>query len=224
MGGASNCSACSKPLPRDGRVMRCSSCSLVFHIGKGCSGIADSTFTSMGETRRGAWLCRSCRSAGRSQPGTPASPKIPEGDNDMLPSKLSSILEELKLMKASMDSLRQLPTKVDALLSLRPVVEAVRETMMGVQESMDFLSAKYDALLAAVAANDQAVHEVQAEVSDLRALPVHEQARRSRPSKRNSMPVNNTVDALISRFMAFLTCLGKTLGSGSSTLHAGWEF
>ncbi|CAN7988708.1 unnamed protein product [Ixodes hexagonus] len=176
MAGASNCSACSKPLPRDGRVMRCASCSLVSHIGKVCSGIADSTFTSMGETKRGAWLCRSCRSAGRSQPGTPASPKIPEGDNAMPASNLSSILEELKLMKASMDSLRQLPTKVDALLALRPVVEAVRETMMGVQESMDFLSAKYDALLAAVAANDQAVHEVQAEVSDLRGH-VHEQAK-----------------------------------------------
>lgn len=79
-------------------------------------------------------------------------------------------------MRAAVDSLRQLPPKVDSLLALRPVVEEVKETIRGVQASMDFLSAQYDTLLAAVTANDQAVHEVRAEVTELRGH-VNEQAR-----------------------------------------------
>ncbi|KAG0416597.1 hypothetical protein HPB47_006282 [Ixodes persulcatus] len=56
------------------------------------------------------------------------------------------------------------------------IVEELKETIRGVQTSMEFFSAQYDTLLAAVTANDQVINEVRAEVTELRGH-MHEQAK-----------------------------------------------
>ncbi|CAN8000456.1 unnamed protein product, partial [Ixodes hexagonus] len=55
------CVLCSDPLPTDGRFMTCTDCTHAYHLGKKCSGIAESTFKGMSAAKIDKWRCLACR-------------------------------------------------------------------------------------------------------------------------------------------------------------------
>lgn len=170
-----DCIVCFKPIPSDGKYMSCTSCTNFYHLGQTCSGVSDGTFIAMGQAKRDKWRCRTCRS-GDARSGSANATS--QGDGDSVATHLAAIdtkLQSLLSLKSSVDSLLSLPAKVDQLLELRPTVELLKETVNEVQKSINFLSGKYDQLLATTTANEKAVSILQAETSSLKQT-VSEQA------------------------------------------------
>lgn len=66
-----------------------------------------------------------------------------------------------------MEQLSQHPGKVDALLSLRPTVENMKETINFVQKWVQFFSDKRDSLLALVRSHETVVKALKTEVGRL---------------------------------------------------------
>lgn len=78
-------------------------------------------------------------------------------------------LEALLSLRQSVDALQSLPTQLNDLLLLKPIVEGLTTTVKDVQASITDFSGKYDALLKIAASNTQAVKTLQVEVSSLQA-------------------------------------------------------
>lgn len=155
------CSICADLLPNDGRIMTCVECKSSYHLGAACSGISDSTFTTMGVAKRDKWRCKACRPSGAS---------VSAVENTFL-AQLAAVNEKLDILKSlkeNVDSLLQLPAKVDHLLSLKPVVDKLTDTVAAVQTSIEFFSEKYDSLLSQVVANDKVVKALESDVGSLR--------------------------------------------------------
>lgn len=138
----------------------------------------------MGAVRRDTWKCSTCRT-GAVLRASEASGNVPAEDSaytdgtreeiaDYAPftSQLASInatLNQLLSMRTSMDTLLPLPSKVDQLLALKPAVEELRNTVEGLQTTVDSFSIKYDSLLALAMTNEEAVKELQKEVTTVKA-------------------------------------------------------
>ncbi|KAH9379500.1 hypothetical protein HPB48_005758 [Haemaphysalis longicornis] len=93
---------------------------LKFHLGQGCSGVAESTFASMG-VRRDKWRCKLCRTPPSSQP-----------DSENAAALLSDIAEKLSMLetiKTQVKSISSLELKLDELLTLKPEVEKLKEVV-----------------------------------------------------------------------------------------------
>ncbi|CAN7938824.1 unnamed protein product [Ixodes hexagonus] len=165
------CVKCNQVIQADGKHLVCANCTSAYHLGKLCSGVCDSTFTTMGTVKRDKWVCRPCRSKdGRGVPSTP--PCSPYAETDFLMAQLTSVnvkLEALLSLKVSVDALQTLPSKLDELLLLKPIVEELKSTVQDVQASVDFFSAQYDSLLKLATSNELAVKTLQDEISGLQA-------------------------------------------------------
>lgn len=147
--------------------MTCAECKCSYHLGATCSGIADSTFTTMGIGKRDKWRCKTCRSGGcASLPGEGS-----QGVPGAFLAQLAAVNEKLDILlslKENVDSLLQLPAKVDHLLALKPVVDRLSDTVSTVQASIEFFSEKYDSVLSLVVTNGKAVKALEVEVGSLR--------------------------------------------------------
>lgn len=149
--------------------MSCTDCRRSYHLG-GCSGIADKTFTTMGPVKREKWRCRACRS-GNPTSGVDIVEDAASGDRSELQAQIVVIGQKLDLLlslKGSVDKLSMLPMKVDDLMSLRPAVESMRETVNSMQTSVQFFSDQYDSLMALVASNEKEIKSLRAEVGVLK--------------------------------------------------------
>lgn len=180
-----NCVKCNLALPVDGRFLTCSSCQNGYHLGKPCSGVADATFSGMSATRRDSWKCPSCRgSEARSSTAAnsgvllesssvPAESQQDEPSLASVASQLTSInvaLHQLLPLKTSVDSLLPLPAKVELLLSLKPVVEELRNTVVGLQSTVDSFKEKYDSVLALAVTNEESIKDLQKDVHQMKTV------------------------------------------------------
>lgn len=162
------CIACFKPVPNDGRFMKCSECQHVYHLGQSCAGIADSTFTTMGSLKREKWRCRTCRT--KECRGSTSINS--QEDSSVVLVQLTALnekIDSLMSIKDSVETLLNLPTKVDELMALKPTVERLQSTVEEVQSAISFLSSKYDVLMLTVSANEKKMKELDAESAILRA-------------------------------------------------------
>ncbi|CAN7938933.1 unnamed protein product, partial [Ixodes hexagonus] len=161
----------------DGRHVSCSDCNSDYHLGQSCSGIAEKTFTTMGQAKRDKWRCRTCRGKD-SQLGSSDRTMEASQNVELLSSQLTDMnkkLEGLLALKGSVDSLLSLSVQLNELPSLKPLVESLRETVNGVQQPMAFFSADYDRILKLATANEQTGKALQNEMSHLQST-VQQQA------------------------------------------------
>lgn len=74
------------------------------------------------------------------------------------------------MLKANVDTLLDLPTQMNQLLTLKPVVESLKSAVTEVQKAVDFLSARYDSLLSTATTNSTAIKELREETTLLRTV------------------------------------------------------
>lgn len=191
-----DCIRCSQPLPSDGRFLTCAACQNGYHLSKACSGVADSTFSGMGASKREGWKCPTCRS-GELRSSSCASESILVADSSLVaenqqrlvadasvasPSintQLASIgaaLNDLLSLKTSVEALLPLPAKVDQLLALQPAVEELRSTVSGLQTTVASFGEKYESVLALAKTNEESVKNLHNEVGSVRTTML-EQSR-----------------------------------------------
>ncbi|KAM7288613.1 uncharacterized protein ISCGN_028817 [Ixodes scapularis] len=178
MSSPSKCANCREKIIDDGRHMSCVDCKNSYHVGKLCSGIADSTFKTMGAAKREIWRCRRCREQSR-EPGSQSETGLSQWESPVTGEhfrSLESKLDCLTSLKANVDSLLSLPAKIDQLLTLKPVVENLKSAQTEIQKSVDFLSESYDSLLLTATANASSVTELRNETTSLREI-VTEQSK-----------------------------------------------
>lgn len=145
------CAQCLQCFSATDRCMKCSSCACLYHLGPECSGISESTFSSMG-TKREKWRCRQCRSGPLSQPET-----------ETMSAQIGAINDRLKILesiKEHVESIASLHGKLDELLTLKPEIEIVKTAVTD-------LSDKYDSLLAESKARDNVISELTAQMKTL---------------------------------------------------------
>lgn len=162
-----DCIVCFKSVPGDGSFMKCYSCSHVYHL-DACSGIADRTFKSMGTAKREKWNCRTCRNREIRMSAGGSSELLTPAASEIVPTTLAEInakLEILHSLKANVDRLSDLPAKVEELLALKPSVDAMKETIRSLQESVK----KYESTMKLVTENDKEVKLLRTEVGALQA-------------------------------------------------------
>ncbi|XP_040073423.1 uncharacterized protein LOC115332033 [Ixodes scapularis] len=149
--------------------MSCPDCKGAYHLGQTCSGIADKTFTNMGQSKRDKWICRTCRGR-ESQAGPSGGIEASQGVENLSaqPAAVTEKLDGLLTLKVSVDSLLSLSAQLNQLLLVKPLVESLRETINEIQQSMDF-SADYDRLLKLATANEQTCTGLQDELSQLKS-------------------------------------------------------
>ncbi|CAN7985824.1 unnamed protein product, partial [Ixodes hexagonus] len=175
------CDACQKGILPDGRHMTCAVCDHNYHLGKTCSGIADSTFTAMSPDKKEKWRCKVCRSKSNRadlEGADVSSDAISSCESTTLAAQILAInekLDPLLSLKASVNSLLELPGKVNELLLLKPSIDLMKVTVEEVQTSISSLGKKYDSLLATVSAHATGMNELRTEVVALKDT-VSEQA------------------------------------------------
>ncbi|KAM7281299.1 uncharacterized protein ISCGN_006357 [Ixodes scapularis] len=166
------CAQCHEKIVNDGRHMSCAECRASYHLGKLCSGVAENTFNAMAVGKREVWRCRVCRqrhSGNESRSEASSSQCASPAGTEHLRS-LEAKLECLTLLKANVDTLLDLPTQMNQLLTLKPVVESLKSAVTEVQKAVDFLSARYDSLLSTATTNSAAITELREETTLLRSV------------------------------------------------------
>lgn len=166
------CGVCSEPVPLDGRNMKCADCSRPYHLGKRCSGIADGTFKGMSTAKLEKWRCLACR-GGSAKSDLSTDPPSSQAEATTFLAQLETVhqkLDRLLSWKDTVDSLHELHPKMDALLSMKQAVDTMRDTMAGMQESLNFVSSQYDSLLASAQTQDKIIKALQTETTTLRSL------------------------------------------------------
>ncbi|CAN7988608.1 unnamed protein product, partial [Ixodes hexagonus] len=176
------CEACRKVIPSDGRHMTCSMCEHNYHLGKTCSGIADSTFATMNTEKKEKWRCKLCRSKSNRSDLEGTADVLPDAisqsDSTLLATQIAVInhkLDSLLVLKTSVDTLLELPGQVEELLLLKPSIDQMKATVEDVRTSITSLEKKYDSLLASVSAHTTDINDLRTEVGALKAT-VSEQA------------------------------------------------
>ncbi|KAG0413861.1 hypothetical protein HPB47_009003 [Ixodes persulcatus] len=144
--------------------MTCSSCGHNLHLGKSCSGIAESTFAAMNTEKKIKWTCKICRTKG-ARSGEEAVDVNSEvrslDDPGLLGAQIQLMnrkLDSLPSLKVSVDSLLELPAKVTELLLLKPAIELLKTTVEEVQISITALGKKDWAIAAAATIVSASVH------------------------------------------------------------------
>lgn len=133
------CMLCKVIVSDKDRKMVCSECEFPYHLGD-CSGIAESTFKSKGDSWHKQWRCQTCR-LNRQRSGQIAKQK---SDFDLDPS-------------AVMMTLAAMNKKLDTLLDLKDTVD-------GIEHSIQMLSDKYDAVLSHMTEHDKEIKELRKRV------------------------------------------------------------
>lgn len=177
-----SCADCSDHIPDDGRFMGCKECKKTFHLGSSCSGISESTFISMGATKRDVWKCRHCRQ-GKSRSAAPDSSATDE--LEALQSQVGAInqkLDSLSSLRLDLNSLLPLPAKIDQLLGLTQTVDKLQSSVSEIQNSIAFMSSKYDEFLVRIEASEKEIKQSNSEVLSL-TLKVQEQETEIRALK-----------------------------------------
>lgn len=167
---SNDCIACAKTLPDDNRFLCCSECSFLYHLGNTCSGVAETTFVSMGPRKRENWRCRTCRAKdGRATSVSDVDASQPDFANfSALFANMNAKLDQLLPLKEKVESLLPLTGKVDGLLVMKSTIDELRVTVNELKESVEFNSAQYDTLLKKTTTNETGVKELRVEVSVLR--------------------------------------------------------
>ncbi|CAN7943562.1 unnamed protein product, partial [Ixodes hexagonus] len=176
------CESCRKTISPDGRHMSCSLCEHDYHLGKTCSGIADSTFATMSTEKKEKWRCKLCRFKSNHSDLEGAADVIPEAisqsDSTLLATQIMAInqkLDSLVLLETSVDTLLELPGQVEELLLLKPCIDQIKTSFEQVRSSITSLEKKYDSLLTTVSAHTTDITDLRTEVGALKAT-VSEQA------------------------------------------------
>lgn len=140
------CIACHKEVPDDGKFMTCSNCKLAYHLGQTCSGIAPSTFTTMGAAKRDVWVCKTCRAEKKRAGDSASQAEFAKADESADESAVtnSSVLLELHEIKKSIQCLA---AKVDSLLFLKAEVASLTQTVHELEASVSFQASQYDSIL-----------------------------------------------------------------------------
>lgn len=170
------CGVCGASVSADGRFMTCVDCHSALHLGQ-CAGIAEATFTTMGASKREKWRCKTCRSKD-SRTSTGKVEVAFQDDPNSFSVQLATVnekLDRLLCLKESVDTLLTLPAKVDALLALKPTVDWLRTTVQDVEDSVKFLSAQYDSVIAEAKAQKEVTKGMGEEIGALQ-VTVSEQA------------------------------------------------
>ncbi|KAG0434756.1 hypothetical protein HPB47_018902 [Ixodes persulcatus] len=100
---------------------------------------------------------------------------MPTGRQDVLDASPgdASLAQQFTAVNKKLDQLRTtvelLAGKVEELLAFKATGEKVAETVVEIQSSIDFLSAKYDTVLTTVATSQAVVAEVRAQTESLSA-------------------------------------------------------
>lgn len=142
MSSIEQCLVCSVKLDANDSVITCSDCDGKYHTGK-CAGISDTTIKSKGELYRSAWRCAICRRS-KSRPQPPEKCSI---DPDT---------QDIRIwMKAIND-------KLEYLMPLKETVESI-------EDSVQFMSERYDELLARTERNEQEVKELKRRIEKVEA-------------------------------------------------------
>lgn len=152
--------------------MTCSVCAKDYHLGKTCSGIAESTFAAMSPDRKEKWRCKACRSKSTCS-GTD---EVDVSSDAISMNESASLAAQILAMNEKLDSLLVLPGKVNELLLLKPSIDLMKASVEEVQTSISFLAEKYDNLLAKVSTHATDIRDLRAEVGALKTT-VSEQAQ-----------------------------------------------
>ncbi|KAH9367355.1 hypothetical protein HPB48_000774 [Haemaphysalis longicornis] len=155
-GDDNKCIACMDELPSDGRLMTCAECKLSYHIGQNCSGIAANTFTTMGQTKRDNWVCKTCRTA-KKRGGSGEQGAGTATDSGEV---LSGLMEEVK----------SLHSKLDALLLLKTEVSKLGTTVREMKASVSFVSKRYDSVMDELKSAQEKVATQEVEMKSLREM------------------------------------------------------
>ncbi|XP_037555109.2 uncharacterized protein LOC119431705 [Dermacentor silvarum] len=167
---SSICPVCSNRLSSDGRFLSCVECKNGFHLGKTCSGVAESTFLSMGSLKRESWKCKHCRSSTGELSSGQLRNSAASAEADDPSSQLGSLREQLQGINDMVVTLLPLKEKVDQLLALKPRIDEVlslRETVLELQSSVQYLATGYDTVLAQTKESDSAVKGIETQVESL---------------------------------------------------------
>lgn len=130
--------------------MKCSTCASLYHLGPECSGISESTFSSMG-AKRDKWRCKQCRTGALSQT-----------DTDSASAQIAAINDRLKILESiqeHVESIASLHVKLDELLTLKPEIETVKAAVTD-------LSEKYESLLTESKSRDTVICEQMKTLED----------------------------------------------------------
>lgn len=141
------CISCNEFLPDDACALTCSECNYPYHLGA-CSGVSEASFKSKSDALRKSWRCATCRTA-KLRSGQGSKQKI-DADLDV-PGMLVNINR-----------------KLDELLSLK-------ETVNGIESSIQHMSEKYDELLASVQRQDRDIKELSRRVKGIEEAETHKQ-------------------------------------------------
>ncbi|CAN8002844.1 unnamed protein product, partial [Ixodes hexagonus] len=169
-----HCEACLKTISPDGRHMKWSVCAKVYHLGKTCSGIADSTFHAMSPDKKEKWRCKACRPKSNRaglDGADVSSDEILTSEPTPLAVQILTInqkLDSLLSLKDSVNSLLELPAKVNELLLLKPSIDLMKASVAEVQTSISSLTAEYNRILATVSVHATVIHDLREEVGDLK--------------------------------------------------------
>ncbi|KAH9360613.1 hypothetical protein HPB48_007566 [Haemaphysalis longicornis] len=132
-----------------------------FHFGKKCAGVAETTMSGKGANKRDNWRCRACiadNQASTEDESVPVSASLAE---------LSAKIEALVPLK---DVISSLVLKVDQLLALKSTVDELHKSMQSAEQSMDFLSKKYEEMRASEAKRQVTIDNLETDVASLRSL------------------------------------------------------
>lgn len=123
----------------DGGALSCGACDYFYHFGD-CSGVAESTFKTKGESCRKAWNCPTCRAA-KSRGSQSGRSKKESDDN------VASILVGIN-------------EKLEKLMTLKNTVESI-------EQSVQLMSDQYDELLVHVRHQDKEKSQIKKRVDIL---------------------------------------------------------
>lgn len=188
------CALCSDSMPNDGRYLKCDECAKVYHLGKKCSGISESTFKGMSASKVDKWRCPACR--GRQSKANLESLDIPSTptNTSAVSAQLTEVNEKLDLLlswKDSVGALHELLPKVDTLLLLTQTVDTLRVSLSEMHKSLNFFSSEYDSLVESSKSHDNVIKELQTEMSTLRSV-LAEQAKEIQQLKSNQNDTDQT--------------------------------
>lgn len=206
-GDDNKCIACMTDLPADGRIMTCVECKLSYHIGQNCSGIAANTFTTMGQTKRDNWVCKTCRTA-KKRGGAGAQVTGPATDSGEV---LSGLMAEVK----------SIHTKLDALLLLKTELSKLATTVHELEKSVSFLSNRYDTVLEELKSTQEKAATREAEMHSLKEMVqtqaqqleqiLREQNEAEQYSRKANMEIHGLKMSLNENLSEWIEKLAETL-------------
>lgn len=151
--GDDGCLSCQESLPEEGNAMTCCECGYRYHVGN-CSGVSEATFKTKGEAYRKTWRCSTCRTA-----KTRGGSQSDKGKKDQ-PVDVAALLLSIN-------------RKLDSLLPLK-------ETVDGIEQSVQAMSEKYDEVLARLTQHDNNMKDLRKRVEKLEQKDPTEEVKQLR--------------------------------------------